>query len=254
MDIGINGIKVAFHAVDDDLAKLLGQVESFKIDSIERHALGTSDVILLSNKGLSFIERPLLEDDMENVPNSGTCGCDSLDKPLEPVEVPSSTINTITLLTEEGYNALDHLTDKPLYSELGSVAMSYSVEGGYSIAGTLNPIKGHTTVPDGAIVFLELGVTDYVRSCLGVMAVDNPDKVVMTVACYNSVTNVSAIQLYTTLDPVTRTVMMPLVVGVEGLTAVPDIVIKTDWDGGSSNKFAKYTTTISMKDVVITVP
>lgn len=252
MDIGLKGIQIHFNAVDDDLAKLLEQVESFKVEGIKRHALGTSDVSLISNKGLGFIERPELEEDEGTPPNTGgPCGCDDPSKPLVPIEVPESKFSDIRLLTEDEYNNLTQLVDKPTYDELGVFTLTKLSEGVYGVTGGFNHLYGYDSLEEGAHMFLTLSVDDYVKSYLGVMNVENPDKVVMTLSSYGRLTNFTAKQMYLGINPITNSFIMPIMVGIKGLTAIPDVVIKADWDGGGSQKFAKYTTTIKMDTAII---
>jgi len=252
MDIGRDGIRLQISAIDEDLAKLIQEVEFFQVKEVSRHALDTSDVLLVSNKGLGFIERPELEEDDTSGGKDGMCGCNDRDKPLEPVVVPDSEFKSVRILSEEGYNAIHPELTKPTYTELGSIQIaSYSKEDGYTMSGDLNVVENYAYPVDGAHVFLVLEVTDYVKSNLGVLSVDSPDKVVMMASVYGEVKNFTASQLYLAIDPVKNTVTLPLRVAVKGLTTIPDIVLTADWDGGGSQKFAKFDTKIHMAGVAL---
>lgn len=250
MDIGINGISITFSAVDDDLAKLLEQIDSFKVESVSRHALGTSDVKLLSSKGLGFIERPQLD----NTPDetvSEDCGCDSLDKPLIPVEVPKSEFS-LRLMTEEEYGNGVGVLPIPTpvkYSDLGNLTIK-SVDGKWSMEGTVKEISGQGVTVDKAYALLCVEVSDYIRSWLGVMSVENPDKPVLTVSSYATVKNYTASQVYKALEGNFAHMFLSLGITVSGIT-VPNVSIIADWDGSGSNKFAKNIVEIDMSKVSV---
>lgn len=252
MDIGREGITLRLNAIDEELAKLIKEVEFFQVKEVSRHSMGTSDVVLVSNKGLGFIERPELEEDGTGN-TGGVCGCNDTTKPLEPVVVPDSEFKSIRLLSEEGYNQLTASSiNKPTYAELGYVELvSYSKEQGYTMSGNLNIVENYDYPVDGAHVFLVLEVSDYVKSNLGVLAVDSPSKVVMMVSVYGEVKNLTVSELYYALNSVNNTVTLPLRVAVKGLTTIPNIVLTADWDGGGYQKFARFDTKIDMSGVAL---
>lgn len=260
IDIGVNGITLNFSAIDDDLAELIYNAKTFNVTKPIRHAKGTSDVSLQSEKGLAFIERPLVPDDTTGN-NKIPCCC--TDGPLVEEPTLSSDFRYISLVTEELYNELVDGTMSPTLAELGDVLLEYKEVGTdgegnplsqWVMSGTLNEIKGSPDSyfkDDGAYVNLILGISDYAFAHLGILATENPNEPVLMFGAYGVVKNYTAKQLYDSMSHSSKMLVMFINVGVSELSTTTDISLTANWDGSHGHKFTKTTTVIDMSSVTI---